>query len=581
MSRPNFWKSLFLNQDLWSIVFLFIFAFSLFNYTVNIRRPWFGELSYEWHQFVTAATVKYARGWYRDGLVNSKFAMANNPISIENPVLVTNDVYLSYPPGSVLPIYLIGKLTGREPTVAMVMGYNLLNHFAVALSMGLLIYVFLRSLRFNRINSSLLSIIPISLTLLLPGPLYWFQNVYYADQAAILPLVLYILLETLRSHSIHRRKWLVYLEIAQALLMLYGVLTDWTFIFLAITVFFKRFFNRELGKSVTEFFNAGVIFWFPVLLGMAFFVWQLITMGDLQMLIAKALERTGLSATGASSAQEFFKVFWGRSIWVGFGKAAAPLLWISLLGLIGGAFLYIRNKYRNGLVSLETRQILNLISLLIIPSFLYVFVFRNFSTIHDFTALKFIIPFATVPFVLLPLLISHLFFQGKPFQAFIEGIQLDLVHRIQNLQISTMAIGLILLTGIPLSEYGRIGYLFPKSDPNIARMGNFIGNNSTYQDVFFSPNFSIEANPPHLSSFTMKIVYPAYNVDEIYAIVKDVNGEYVINIFSKDKAGSEASPDPGLQELIQASDQEIKSENLFLYKINKAKFLEIYAKFKV
>jgi len=47
------------------------FTVGLFAYTVQARRPWFGKLSFEHHQWLTANTLRFARAWHAEGLENA------------------------------------------------------------------------------------------------------------------------------------------------------------------------------------------------------------------------------------------------------------------------------------------------------------------------------------------------------------------------------------------------------------------------------------------------------------------------------------------------------------------------------
>ncbi|HAY46128.1 MAG TPA: hypothetical protein DCY55_07560, partial [Gammaproteobacteria bacterium] len=115
-----------------ALIIIFAVTCGLFAHSVDQRAPWFGAIDTGLHEWLTGSTVKFAKNWYREGPVNLKFLMLEEPSSVEFPMLEDRGVYQSYAPGSVLPVYLIAKIIGRPPSAAMVMRYNLLNHFGIA-----------------------------------------------------------------------------------------------------------------------------------------------------------------------------------------------------------------------------------------------------------------------------------------------------------------------------------------------------------------------------------------------------------------------------------------------------------------
>jgi hypothetical protein len=132
---------------------LFIIAIGIFKYTVRIREPWFGTLSLRLHQRASGSTLKFSKNWYREGLLDLKFGMIENPKSVEFPTLLSREPYTSYPPGAILPIYIISKLRRHEPTPSLLMKYNLLNHLFIAFFLSLIIFFFLVQLKFGYLNS--------------------------------------------------------------------------------------------------------------------------------------------------------------------------------------------------------------------------------------------------------------------------------------------------------------------------------------------------------------------------------------------------------------------------------------------
>jgi hypothetical protein len=311
-----------------SIVLLFFITLGVFLYTVEIRKPWFGiiaaddeDFRYGHHQWLSGSTLKFVRIWYREGPWEARFGKIQNPRSVEFPTLLSRNPYPSYACGTIIPVYMISRLTGDEPTPSLLMSYNLLNHFAIAFFLSLTIFLLLLQLSCSGTNAFLLSGIPIVIQLLLPAPLYWHQNVFGSDQAVILPFVLFVFLEVARGSS-RRGKGFAIIWFLQALLLFYGVITDWFFIFIAFVVYVKRVLNGELGSALRPFIKKSLLFWFPLILAMFLFILQLHYLGVLHLITEKFLFRAGLSQRGRMHLNGFYKQFWKGHIALGYGEIA-------------------------------------------------------------------------------------------------------------------------------------------------------------------------------------------------------------------------------------------------------------------
>ena len=550
------------------ILLLFAITIGLFQYTVKIREPWFGTLSSRHHQWLSGSTLKFSKIWYREGPLNLRFGMIENPESIEFPTLLSREPYPSYPPGSVLPIYLISKLRGHEPTASLLMGYNLSNHFLIAFFLSLTIFFFLLQLKFSYLTCFLLSIVPILLELLLPAPLYWHQNVFFADQAVILPFVLFILLEVIRG-NIKNRKMSGIINILQGLLLFYGTLTDWLFVFVALAVYIKRIFNSEIRKDMYSFTKISVKYWFPSILALSLFIVQLYSLGiSPQAMINKLLYRTGLGAGGEKYIANFFGRFWEGHITNGYGAVAIVLLWGSLflfiLFFVYTGFQHFRKKQINK----KVKKTLSLIGILLIPCFMQIYFLKSHSWVHDFSTLKFSIPLAAIPFVLTPILIF----------SFLEGSERSYSHHKRHIVLPIIIVCIIMSVGIYLkNEHPRFKSFFPEPNKSYREIGEFISTNTQYKDIVFSPNFEIPINPPQQLSYSMKRVYEVNSIFDIYNKVKSINKEFEINIFSV--GNSVGTNNYGIGELTSLAYDVKQAGDLYLYKIKKKDFIEKHDEF--
>lgn len=267
----------------------------------------------------------------------------------------------------------------------------------------------------------------------------------------------------------------------------------------------------------------------------------------------------------------FFRQFWLGHIRSGYGIAAIVLLWGSLFLLLMGIFVKMRQKFTNSKEKIEI-NILSFISYLIVPCFLQIYFLRNHSVIHDFSALKFSIPLAVIPFVLAPILLLSVF-NVQTTNTYISGITLIYNKTKINIKIYlvSFALPLVLFTTL-MNDSNYYTNFFPKPNPEYKRMGDFISRNTTYSDVVFSTVYTVPINPPQQLSYTKKRVYKIKTIDDIYEKVKDINEDFVIDIFMPIQDGLNDIP-KGLESVVFQSSS---TDNYSIFKINGRMFLERY-----
>ncbi len=481
---------------------------------------------------------------------------------MEFPDLSSRGPYPSYPPGYVLPIYLTSVVVNQEPNPVMLMSYNLVNHLLIAFFLSLTIFFFLRQLKFSNLSAFLFAVIPILIELLLPPPLYFHQNVYFADQAVILPFVLFIFLEVIKKDI--RGKSGIGVNLLQGLVLFLGVLTDWLFIFVALAMYLKRLILNDLGKSFVSVLISSFKFWFPVVLALFLFIFQLYLLDVLPQFFGRFNSWTGLCKL---TWADFNSVLWGEHISRGYSKLAVGLLWGSLGIFILAAVYLLFQHFKKRFVCEEIKRTTLLIGILLVPCFLQVYAVKCHSITHNFSVLKFSVPLATVPFVLVPVLL-YLLLRPR-----IKGDILRIFRK-------TRILIVISIVALVFSYLGyihpRFIYFFPEVDKPIEEIGGFISNNTGYKDIVFSPDFEIPHNPPEQLSYSMKRVYLASSIEDIYSKVKAVEEEFEINIFT---LGQEVNSNEMGKLVTKAYD--IKNQGAMrLYKIKKEVFLEEYSKIK-
>ncbi|MCL4374644.1 hypothetical protein M1523_02155 [Patescibacteria group bacterium] len=531
----------------------------VFIYTVSIRQPWFGQLISGDQHNLTGSTLKFARIWYQEKPWNVAFGMIEQPRSVENGSLQQREPYISYPPGAVIPIYLLAVLLGHEPTVAMVMGFNLFSHVVTALLLTYLaFFLFKRALK-NALFSYVLPLIPGLLFLLLPGVLFWQQNIYFADQAVILPVVIIMLIEIVRDQRQSQRLTTI-LNIAQPIVMVYGSLTDYFFLFLLIVLYLKRLLTDKQIKSVKSLITTTLRFWWPALLTYAAFILQVIYLGGLAHLQEKLLQRTGMQMAESNIRLRFFEIFWLQHIFNAYGKQAFWLIWISLFNVLAWAVTYWVGL-RKTMEPAKRNQFLRLFfygAAFVVPQFLQIYWLREHSYMHDFSSFKFSLTVTMVPFVFIPIQLSSLSQKQNSNRSSSSAVRLYLAglimvvlvfilylfrhvnHEDLQLLLNSLLIAwpvfitvFLLSADFPVSPSLAIIAVgvtvliliyiafplyrnhFGKTSLNYEALGNSIRKCTNYNEVLISPVYNAPSNPPQMITFTMK---PVHKIDQFAQI---------------------------------------------------------------
>lgn len=492
---------------IFSIFFLVIIASGFFIISIYLRHPWFGSVSESNYQFNTGRTLVSTKNWYKEGLWKTKFLMLDNPASVEFQTLHERQPYLSYLPGASLPIYFIAIAQGKPPTPEMIMTVNLVNQFIIGILLGFISLIIFRKFKYPWTISTILSICPALLYYFTPTNLYYHQNVYFTDQAVLLPYTVAILLETIKLLYPDKKKRLLY--IFQVATFSYGFSCDWFFAFILISIFALRILSKEVPLKIKGFIYFSIKFWWPIIALCVFFLWQFYVSGDGWNYFTGAFER----ATGVNQlhtmAQEVFGRFFAKWMVENIGLLGIILLLTSLL------ITYFPYKPNNWLDKKEFNKLRHIAALTIIPPILYfIFLPRN-NVYHEFSIMKFVLWMSFVPFVIVPILLLNALKQ-KYFRG-------------NNNLVMTIVLLLILLSYIAY-ETPQYKTLFPGNQEEIKAMGEFINNETDINTVVFSPVFELRTFPPTALAFAEKRIYRVNTVHDIYKKVLPLNSEYEIGI---------------------------------------------------
>ena len=393
-------KSIFSDKNIVIGIVLFAFVTAMFAISVSMRTK-YNYFALEHHNHLSATSVVFTNNWLDDGIINDHFAMIPNPESVEFETLEDRSFYDSYPPGCIIPLYILAQLSGTEEiSFDFVRGWDLFNQYAITILLAFLVYLIFLKLCSKPYIGFAAAIAPTAVNLFMPSPFYFFHSVYFSDQGVLLPFVLMIFLEFIRA-DIKEPRFRRTLNIIQAVVIFAGTITDYLFLCVLIVVYIKRLVLKEIPyRPFTAWLKGSLKMAAPALLGIALFVLQIAVNGPVRIL-EMFLFRTGMEdSTGWT--EHFSTVFWKDHIVNGFGANADIIIKASLVTIIAMIAVCVIIKIFKKRENNNLKMILSVAAILIVPCFMQIYLLKNHSAIHDFSALKFSLVMSVIPYVLIP-----------------------------------------------------------------------------------------------------------------------------------------------------------------------------------
>jgi len=512
-----------------------------------------------------------------------KAGVYTTPGSVEKQDLERRRRSTSYPSGFIVPIHVVSKLIGREPSVNMVVTYNLIAQFLVALLLALTVFALLRHSRCDHATAFLFALTPPCLYLLLPAPLYQHLVRYVPDNAVLLPFALFVFLEVLRDGAGDRRRVRWLLAALLGIVAFGGILTDYLFALVALCVYLKRLVRGQLGRGFLGFVAGSALFWLPVGLGLALYLLQLWLFNGLEDLAYKFQLWTSSSSERGFS-RGLGSYFWQVHIVHGYGKVGVALLWASFAAVVAGSVYAGARRLRRKAVDHRVAQALSLAFVFVAPCFMHVFLLKDHSSmpVHDFVTLKFAAPLATAPFVLLPVLVLAVFgaspsaLSWARARAFVTRRPRPAGEHWSLLPVVMMA----LAGGYLLLESPRVAPLLDDAsgpDPGLAT-AKFIGAHTGYEDVVFALDPACKPSGARFLAYSMKEVHSAPSLQRVYAPLAHIEEDYTVNLLMM---GSKPRHAAALNALIEIAYDERHASGLRLCKIHKQDFLELCKGYRV
>ncbi len=394
-------------------------------------------------------------------------------------------LYLSYPSLWLDIPYFIFKVIGWEISITNLHIYSLLTNRFLCSIIIFFLYREICKLIVNKFSSqpdyeakvTIPALIGVVAWLLNPAVLYWTQNVYFTDQAVILPVCSILLLAIKSDFKLHNlARWQ---KILLFLLTLVATGYDWyawTFLVCLVLIYF--WLNRDV--AILERLKALI----PILSGWLLvtisYVIQLVYFKDgIPQIIATAKERLFTNESD-NKLENFWQVF-GKHL-LDYMPNRQLVVIILLIVLAIASLSWIIKKF-------GSRDLFVGLFLLLVVPLLHNLLLANHSYVHNFSAFKLsvgiIFLYSVMPFILLMLWLRRVDFQ-------------------------VLFIGLIslIIYGIFVSPHLALEYSgYPSSTNFSQQFGNIIISEIQNNQIPFSKTLYIPAFPPERLWYANRRIY--------------------------------------------------------------------------
>ena len=366
-------------------------------------RSEFPEGSYAWQ---TCSTIKFTNNWLREGALNLHFRMYEQPLSIEFEDAPGRELYISYPPGAIVPVYWVAKLLGfQEISLPFMRHFMNVKFFLDCILVCILFHGILSRILPGNSHSWRAFVTPAFLAIAwmcIPGNLYFSRNVYFSDQAVItLALVFFILEINAGFFKDGGKLRCLLFHIAKTLIALAGVLTEYYFLGILLVCWLLQIppplsSCGSFIKRLRSFLLRSIAYVLPVTAGVGFFAWQVFEVSGFEHIVSRT------TGKGMGSGLKAIRVLQNNflNFSYNFTLPGIALLFICT-GILGLAlWCYFWRQWKCGEVLPAP---LKIAIILFIPAFLQILFLPHHSGVHEFSVIK-LIP-ATI---LSPLLIIFL-----------------------------------------------------------------------------------------------------------------------------------------------------------------------------
>ena len=507
------------NRGVWRwLLALLIVTLAIFGCSAAERWQYLDNVGTWEHQWLTAFTVKVVRNWLNEGAWSDAFLMLENPASIEFPNLVSRVPYISYPPGAVIPVWLLARILSLSTAneLALLIHYlNLFSQLFIAIALGFSSFLLLEQTGIKRLFAFLSGALVAAGWLLLPGQMWWGQQVYFADQAVILPVALLILLEVLRTRPGCRRPTL--LAWLMTLTAFTACFTDWYGLLAVVTLFFKQLLQGEYtGMTWRRRLGYWARFFSGPILALGIWLAQIVISEYWVTLWGKFRSRTyGMQDEWCQNfVTQWLPKYYSRS-------GLLILLACAVLIVLLLAYLII-TRLQKRQMDRYLQDMTLFMAWVLGACALQTAILWNHSCQHPFSTFKYGIPLTLIGFSLAPaslwLLYRHIA-NGKPNWPKQEVVQSLLMI------LAFVGGGAYLANTHP--NWINLGYLeFEQDTVYDWTVEDTLDELTGYEDVVFSTTYEIPILPPYQLARSAKRVYLAPDYATMRAILDPIGGDY-------------------------------------------------------
>ena len=540
------------NKTKLCLLIVALFACFFFARSVQVREGWIVPTflsDRSPHQDGSSMQLAWANNWLKEGPFHLRFSTYMYPPSIETPTLDKRGFYGSIPSGSVLPVYLFFKvldLTGivsdiyekRGTQLLLMIYYNFTLHFLMVLVLCWIAFFVCRNLGFDHLNSTLLALIPAIVQFHNANSLYWHTHTYFHRHAIMLPFVLYMFMQSLRIVRTTSPRVLRIVQVLQPLLMFYGVLTDWLFVFVILTVYIIRIIRKEIKpplslQHVMCWARQSFLFFAPALVAIALWTYQIAyylrsvvhsklfdtaLSGHRFTMMDNLLHRIGI-ANGIDHIIHYLKTSLYTYMRYGYGLTGLLMLYaVFYMATRGRKFM----SRETGTANLAATVYL----MLFVPCLAHFLFFMEDNAAHPYSSMLFSpalsLSFAFAPIFVLQMLKKNIFYSA-----------LQIMNKKSITLVALLGLGSSILYGYTqiYNEQSVTKMFSPPAHGHLV-IGNFIRKNTEYRDVVFSKDYYL--TEPWLLMYTHfpnKVIHFAYNLDHVYRKTKMVEQDFTVKIF--------------------------------------------------
>ena len=493
--------------DALCLLCLCLFTGALFAVSVEVRRPWF-ELTagppLGFFDTLPSTAASWANNWFREGPWKSGFTVYAYPDSPEFAGPEERRENAGYPPGFIVPLYLMALAMDADIAPLHVVGYSLCCQFLTALFLSLAVFLVLRTAGLGRLVSFLYACAPAHLFLFLPMPFFNHLSVYWVEHAVLVPYALFLLLETVRIRGWCRRL----VGPLQLFVFGWGLVTEWIFLPFALVLLGVRLLSPDAVTRARVRAESWRVL-APAAVFLFLFLLRALWAGILWYPIAKLLEYSGVAEGPGAPWSVLTDVL---SDWYGTGWMR--VFWGSVLGSAVPGAVYGAARIRNRPVTAGAYTVFAFLMLLTLPMLCHFSVLRVHAMEHPHPSVKFGMILAALPFALLPALMTR-FLSRRGAWAGAVAVALAAAMNVAGagLAVSGMDAGVKRFRHEPSHAVRTVG----------ACLGRWAGRG----DVVFVENAGLVFTMGTIG-YSMKTAHPCASLYDMAERVRDCRGEFSV-----------------------------------------------------